>query len=338
MDIKNQNGDFLGKIQMQSLESDHVVDQIIRTLRPGDGKAIYIADVEGNNQFSQQTNYAAVEWQYSLNELKEAMTKWQPKFPSYAEADHIQVYYGFDNLTTDEIEAMAEESRRTGQKVVVRDLKPNNTLVGVRLTYKGEGTCTLHIFGTTKSRIQLSEHELSQVKNLLVRGAEAFYFSNHGADRLIWIEAGSSGKALQYELIGEQMSEASLIHIAETMKEKSDMIIEKKASIDSKIKKTAVVSLYFLSEEEGGQKAVIKEDFSAPVVFDVDEDLQFGLWSAVVKLHSQPDENRKVRADLHYLFHNSAEVPTHLLTPGNTFSLRTNKVIAKGKIESIKDE
>ncbi|PZT53277.1 hypothetical protein [Paenibacillus silvae] len=330
MDIKNQNGDFLGKIQMQSLESDHVVDQIIRTLRPGDGKAIYIADAEAN-QFTQQTNYAAVEWQYSLNELKESMTGWQPKFPSHAEADHIQVYYGFDNLTTDEIEAMAEESRRTGQKVVVRDLKPNNTLVGVRLTYKGEGTCTLHIFGTTKSRIQLSEHELSQVKNLLVRGAEAFYFSNHRADRLIWIEAGSSGKALQYELIGEQMSEAALIQIAETMKEKQDLT-------DHKMKKTAVVSLYFLSEAEGGQRAVVKEDFSAPVVFDVDQDLQFGLWSAVVKLHRQPDENRKVRADLHYLFHNSAEVPTHLLTPGNTFSLRTNKVIARGEIESIKDE
>ncbi|WP_427050930.1 hypothetical protein [Paenibacillus sp. TC-CSREp1] len=330
MDIKSQNGDFLGKIQMQSLESDHAVDQIIRTLRPGDGKAIYIADAEANNQFTQQTNYAAVEWQYSLNELKEAMTHWQPKFPSHAEADHIQVYYGFDNLTTDEIEAMSEESRMTGQKVVVRDLKPNNTLVGVRLTYKGEGTCTLHIFGTTKSRIQLSEHELSQVKNLLVRGAEAFYFSNHGADRLIWIEAGSSGKALQYELIGEQMSEAALIHIAETMKEKKDLT-------DHTMKKTAVVSLYFLSEAEGGQRAVIKEDFSAPVVFDVDQDLQFGLWSAVVKLHSQPDENRKVRADLHYLFHNSAEVPTHLLAPGNTFSLRTNKVIARGEIEFIKD-
>ncbi|PYE47893.1 hypothetical protein HUB98_24315 [Paenibacillus barcinonensis] len=201
---------------MQSLESDHAVDEIVRTLRPGDGKAIYIADVE-ENPFTQQTNYAAVEWEYSLNELKELMTEWQPKFPGHAEVDRIQVYYGFDNLTPDGIEAMADEARITGQKVVVRDLKPNNTLVGIQLTYKGENTCILHIFGTTKNRIQLSEQELSQVKTLLVQGWEAFYFSNDGADRLVWIEAGSSGKALQYELMGEQTSDTDLIHIAEAM-------------------------------------------------------------------------------------------------------------------------
>ncbi|WP_434752302.1 hypothetical protein [Paenibacillus amylolyticus] len=217
MDIKSQNGDFLGKIQMQSLESDHVVDQIVRTLSPGDGKAIYIADAK-ENPFTQQTNYAAVEWGHSLNELRESLKGWQPKFPSPdAQIENVQVYYGFNNLTPDEIEAMAEESRRTGQKVVVRDLKPNNTLVGVRLTYSGERTYILQTFGTTKSRIELSEHELSQVKTLLVREAEAFYFSNHGADRLIWIEAGSGGKALQYELIGQQMSQAALIQIAEAM-------------------------------------------------------------------------------------------------------------------------
>ena len=104
----------------------------------------------------------------------------------------------------------------------------------------------------------------------------------------------------------------------------------------SSVKKVAVVSLYFLSEAEGGQKAAITEDFSAPIVFDVDPDLQFGLWSAVVKLHSQPDEHREARADLYYLFHNSEEVPNHLLETGNSFSLKTNKTIAKGTISEMK--
>ncbi|WP_342554867.1 hypothetical protein [Paenibacillus sp. FSL R7-0652] len=216
MDMKSQSGDFLGRIQMESLESDYVVDQIIRTLKPGDGKAIYIANA-AEHQFTQQTNYAAVEWEHGLEQLKAALAEWQPQFPAQTEIESIQVYYGFDNLTPDEIEAMAEESRSTGQQVVVRDLHPNNKLVGVRIRYKEEGALTLHIFGTTKSRIYLSEDELSQVKPLRVRGAEAFYFSNHGSDRLIWIEAGSSGKALQYELMGDQQSAAALIQIAEGM-------------------------------------------------------------------------------------------------------------------------
>lgn len=58
MDINNQNGDFLGRIQMEAQESDYVVDQIIRTLKPGDGKAIYIANA-GEHQFTQQTNYVS---------------------------------------------------------------------------------------------------------------------------------------------------------------------------------------------------------------------------------------------------------------------------------------
>nr|WP_154887236.1 hypothetical protein [Paenibacillus xylanexedens] len=216
MDINNRNGDFLGRIQMESQESDYVVDQIIRTLKPGDGKAIYIANA-GEHQFTQQTNYAAVEWGHGLEQLNETLTEWQPQFPAHAEVESIQVYYGFDNLTPDEIEAMAEESRTTGQQVVIRDLHPNNKLVGIRIQYQGEGALTLHIFGTTKSRIYLSEDELSQVKPLRVRDAEVFYFSNHGMDRLIWIEVGSNGKALQYELTGQQQSAAALIQIVEGM-------------------------------------------------------------------------------------------------------------------------
>ncbi|KAA8787573.1 DUF4367 domain-containing protein [Paenibacillus amylolyticus] len=216
MDIKNQNGDFLGKIQIESLDSEDGMDQIIGNLRPGDGKAIYIADAK-ENSFTQQTNYAAVEWENGLEQLKENLTSWKPRFPAQVEHNSIQVYYGFDNLTPDEIEAMAEESKMTGKNVIVRDLKPNNKLVGVSITYGGEKSFTLRIFGTTKSRIGLSESELAQVRTLHVRGVEAFYFTNHGTDRLIWIEEGSSGKALQYELFGKPMPADILINIAESM-------------------------------------------------------------------------------------------------------------------------
>lgn len=103
------------------------------------------------------------------------------------------------------------------------------------------------------------------------------------------------------------------------------------------VKKIAVVSLYFLSEEEGGQKKLITGDFSTPIVFDSDMDLKYGLWSAVVEFHNKPNEYRETKADLYFLFHDSREIPNHLLEPGNSFSLKTNKITAKGKIEYIKD-
>ncbi|MOA35432.1 hypothetical protein D3C78_1568810 [compost metagenome] len=92
-----------------------------------------------------------------------------------------------------------------------------------------------------------------------------------------------------------------------------------------------------MSEEEGGQKRLITGDFSTPIVFDSDRDLKYGLWSAVVELHVKPNECRDAKADLYFLCHDSSEVPNHLLEPGNSFSLRTNKIIAKGKIEYLKN-
>lgn len=67
------------------------------------------------------------------------------------------------------------------------------------------------------------------------------------------------------------------------------------------MKKIAVVSLYFLSEAEGGQKRLITGDFSTPIIFDLDKDLEYGLWSAVVELHSKPDEHRELK--LIYIFY-----------------------------------
>lgn len=61
--------------------------------------------------------------------------------------------------------------------------------------------------------------------------------------------------------------------------------------------------MYFLTETEGGQKGLITEDFSTPIVFDVDQDLRFGLWSVVVKLHCKPNELRQAQGELYYLFH-----------------------------------
>ncbi|MCJ8010155.1 hypothetical protein MUG84_00170 [Paenibacillus sp. KQZ6P-2] len=70
MEIKNKSGNVIGKIQIQSLQDENILDNIIHELRPGDGKGIYIADAV-DNKFTQQTNYAAIEWDKGYEMLRD---------------------------------------------------------------------------------------------------------------------------------------------------------------------------------------------------------------------------------------------------------------------------
>ncbi|WP_411736180.1 DUF4367 domain-containing protein [Paenibacillus sp. M2] len=216
MDIKNKSGDVLGKIQIESLRKDSAIDRIVIDLKPGEGKAIYTADAT-ENQFTQQTNYAAIPWEDGLEQLQKFYSPWQPKFPIDSDIDAIHVFYGFDNLTPQEIDEMIEESNRLGRNVVIRDLKPNKKVVGISITYKEYGGYKLNIFGTTKSRIALPDHDGTKVKQVALRGVEAFYIFNNETFQLIWIEEDVHGKALQYEIIGRNMSEDLVMKIANSM-------------------------------------------------------------------------------------------------------------------------
>ncbi|PRA09475.1 MULTISPECIES: hypothetical protein [unclassified Paenibacillus] len=216
MDIKNKSGDVLGKIQIESLRKDSAIDRIVIDLKPGEGKAIYTADAT-ENQFTQQTNYAAIPWEDGLEQLQKFYSPWQPKFPIDSDIDAIHVFYGFDNLTPQEIDEMIEESNRLGRNVVIRDLKPNKKVVGISITYKEYGGYKLNIFGTTKSRIALPDHDGTKVKQVALRGVEAFYIFNNETSQLIWIEEDVHGKALQYEIIGRNMSEDLVMEITNSM-------------------------------------------------------------------------------------------------------------------------
>ncbi|MDQ0721066.1 hypothetical protein QF049_002327 [Paenibacillus sp. W4I10] len=216
MDIKNKSGDVLGKIQIESLRKDSAIDRIVIDLKPGEGKAIYTADVT-ENQFTQQTNYAAIPWEDGFEQLQKLYSPWQPKFPIDSDIDAIHVFYGFDNLTPQEIEEMVEESNRSGSNVVIRDLKPNKRVVGMSITYQEYGGYKLNIFGTTKSRITLPDHDGTTVKQIAIRGVQTFYVVNNETSQLIWIEEDVHGKALQYEIIGRNMSEDLVMEITNSM-------------------------------------------------------------------------------------------------------------------------
>ena len=214
MEIKNKSGNVIGKIQIESSEKDTALNEIVMNLQPGEGKAIYVADAAPAHQFTQQTNYAATPWDQGMDILKEKLLPWQPRFTKKHIAQDIQIYYGFNNLSPQEIEEMAQECKSTGSNVVIRDLIPNDNIVGVRVMYD---KFLFHLFGTTKTRIQHSYNGQATVTALHVRGYDAFYISDLEYSKLLWIEEDVNGKPLQYEISGQNIEQKDLIELAESL-------------------------------------------------------------------------------------------------------------------------
>lgn len=133
IDFLNKSGQFLGKVTVDTLDAEDPFDQIIQQLRPGMGKAIYIADNNPVKMISNQTNYEHEAWDRGIQELVERFHPYDIKLPLEAEIKAIHVMYGFDSLDEAEIDAMYAEAERSGERVVVRDLRKNNTLVGASI-------------------------------------------------------------------------------------------------------------------------------------------------------------------------------------------------------------
>ncbi|WP_270877647.1 hypothetical protein [Paenibacillus aestuarii] len=96
------------------------------------------------------------------------------------------------------------------------------------------------------------------------------------------------------------------------------------------------VNIYFLTAEEGGQSIIPVGNFSIPIIFEEDRELINGLWSAVIEFHKTPNTQRDTTADLYLAFYEKEEAPNHLIKTGMKFELTTNRVIARGIIETLK--
>lgn len=220
IEMRNENGDILATVRIDSFQEDDVMDAIIQNLKPGMGKAIYFAG-RGERTVSQQTNYDAVKWENGINELLNMALPLHLCLPIDVELHEIRVYYGFDNLSEEEIDDMIAESGKTGKQVIVRDLNPNDVLVGINLHYSKAGKFfEFRVMKTTKSRIHVPNMEEQIIEYLTVRGQKAVFLSNSGQQQLIWAEEDSgTRKAIQYELLAESCHRDWLINIANSVTE-----------------------------------------------------------------------------------------------------------------------
>ncbi|WP_422656824.1 hypothetical protein ACK8P5_13645 [Paenibacillus sp. EC2-1] len=217
INMKNEIGEVIATVRIDSFQEENPLDSILRDLKPGMGKAIYVAD-QGERSVNQQTNYEAITWSQNLNDLIKLATPWQLYFPVDSELLNIHVYYGFDNLTDQEIDQMIIESQKTGKNIIIKDLRPNNVLVGMKLHYKlEENSFEFRIFGTTKSRIHVPNIEQHTIEHLKIRGYDAVYIADGEKQQLIWAEETIPGNPLQYELLAERSNRTSLVKIAESL-------------------------------------------------------------------------------------------------------------------------
>lgn len=201
LELLNKKGDLLGKVTVDTLGEEDPMDQIIQQLIPGTGKAIYVAGGNPDRIISNQTNYAHEPWHEGMEALRDRLQPCRFSTPADARLERIFVMYGFDSLTDQEKQEMYEEADRTGQPVIVRDLKKSQRLVGAKLEYSKEGhSFELHILTTTKNRIHVPDIDSHHIERVSVGGGEGVYLADAAHQQLLWIVEEAEGSRIQYDL------------------------------------------------------------------------------------------------------------------------------------------
>lgn len=221
LELSNAQGDRLALVTVDSFDAEDPMDRIIRQLRPGMGKAIYVAANNPDRTVSNQTCYEAVPWNGDLADLRRHAVPYSFRLPESAELEQIFVMHGFDGLEPEEIERMALEAEARNLDIVVRDLPKNDRLVGAQLLYMLEGVpFELHLLTTTKNRIHvpdLNEHIVEKTK---VAGKEAVYLANPDSSwqQLLWVDDDSDYR-VQYEIRTSHPSKPWVFALAEQIME-----------------------------------------------------------------------------------------------------------------------
>ncbi len=214
IELMNEQGRRLALIDVDTLTEDDPMDSVLLTMKPGTGKAIYIVDHNPAKTISNQTCYEAEHWPNDLHELSHAMAYANIKLPKLGEPQSVKVMYGFDPLEAWQVIDMYREAELSGKRVIVRDLRKNDRLVGVVLEYDQDPiSFELRILTTTKSRIHvpdINEHIIIRTK---VGGKPAVYLTDTTMSQLIWID-DEQEVLLQYEIRARHATREHILNIA----------------------------------------------------------------------------------------------------------------------------
>lgn len=214
IDLTNKKGEMLAKVMVDTLDSNDPFDQIIQQLKPGTGKAIFIVANNPDKTISNQTFYETEKWSLGLKELLKKIEPYKIKLPHQSKLQEIYVIYGFDSLETWEINEMYAEAEMTGKKIIVRDLRKSNRMVGAKLLYTSDDSLfELNILTTTKNRIHVPDISKHTVERTKVGSKEAVYLSDSTNHQLLWVD-DEQGINIQYEIRTSSRSKKWVFEVA----------------------------------------------------------------------------------------------------------------------------
>lgn len=222
LELSNEEGKTLGKVTVDTFDTNDPVDRIVRQLEPGTGRAIYVANTSPELAFTQQTNYKPVPWLFGTAELIKQAKPYTFRLVSGIEPVSISVMYGFDSLQPHEIEEMRKEAESTDRTIVIRSMRPNGKLVGALFRYVVDGKhLELHLLTTTKSAVHVPELDQHLVERAAVGRHPAVYIADSISHQLIWMTE-DHGQPLHYELRSSELDRERLFDIAEEIAARHD--------------------------------------------------------------------------------------------------------------------
>lgn len=199
IEFKNENGEILAKINIDSFTPLDPLNEIRQQIQPGTGVAVYVVDNNPERKIRNETFYQGEPWTQGFEELLRVARPFTFKIVREGKLKDIHVIYGFDYLTDDEVEDMYKEAKISGCKIVTRPLRRSNNIVGVDINYELDTrSVKLIVLNTTKSRIHVPDVEKHQIERMTVGLHDAVYLSDGLHQQFIWIE--EAPQRLQYEL------------------------------------------------------------------------------------------------------------------------------------------
>ncbi|CAG7658479.1 hypothetical protein PAECIP111802_07051 [Paenibacillus allorhizosphaerae] len=175
-----------------------------------------------NKQIRNETNYSGERWSGSLRQLLDTIHPLRIRLAPGLQPKKIEVIYGFEPISTNQMLEMYQEAEETGATIVTRDLRKSSDLVGGSLYYLVKGRlveCRILVsqLASSTSRIHVPSIDEHEEEMLLVHQCPAAYLYDRHRHQLIWAEE-KDGFCFQYDLREhQQLTKEEIVRFAQSL-------------------------------------------------------------------------------------------------------------------------
>lgn len=211
--VSEQESDEVNRPSGEPMVSEDPLLDIRQELRPGKGVAIYLVEHNPEKTIHYDVMYENTRWKQGIDGLLIRLRPHRLKMIRDAELKQIDVMFGFEPLSSSEIEEMYHVADITESKLVTKELQNSSQIVGVEMAYvRGTELITVTMMmPQSQTSLRVSEGEHVRAGTI-----DAVFTSDSHGNRLRWTENGQG--ALRYEIrVGHGVTKQELLNIAINM-------------------------------------------------------------------------------------------------------------------------